>query len=383
MKQTGILLFLLVPFLVSAQAKIMKGRITDAVTHEGIAYTNIGIEGTYYGCASDAEGLFELNVPEEFSKGKLFISAVGYQHVTLLLPDLLEKEFVEISLTGQTYQIAGVDVEASSRVPFRILRTASLRVPENYQAGPFGLRFYYQEEKMVNDSNVQQREGIVDLYDQHGYSSPSVTDAYESRRYQFLQVKKNFDSRSFSSGHTGFEELIEMDVVRMTNTILNEELLDGYELKLGKTVNEDGDSVWVISYRANKPDLVHCGDYYATRMDGKIYILMSNYAVIRNECVIRSHRNNGRNRSLFSADPEQRQVRYHFTSTYLNHKGRYLVNQIDCEKNYLDQQGREVVCSRNANALHILWEPKELAGRDYFENTPYRENFWQDFKRPE
>lgn len=383
MKQTGILLLLLVSFFVSAQAKLLKGRIIDAVTNEGIAYTNIGIEGTYYGCASDADGFFELNVPDGLSGGKLFVSAVGYQHVTLSLRDLLEKELVNIPMSEQTYQIKGVDVEAASRVPFRILRTASLRVPENYYAGPFGQRFYYREERMVNDSNMQQREGIVDLYDQNGYSSPSVTDAYESRRFRFLQVNKNFEPGSFSSAHTGFEELIEMDVVRMTNTILNEDLLEDYELKLDKTNDYEGDSVWIISYRINKPDLVHCGDYYATRMDGKIYILMTNYAVIRNECVISSERNNSQNRSLFSDDPEQQQVRYHFTSTYLSHKGRYLVNQIDCDKSYTNRQGEQVSYNRRANALQVQWEPEELQGRDYFENTPYRESFWQNFKRPQ
>lgn len=382
MKQLTFLLLSMIPVCVLSQPKILKGRIVDATTQEGVAYTNIGVEGTFYGTASDAEGFFDLKVPEEFFAGKLFVSAVGYQNITLLLTDLFEKEFVRIPLAEQTYSIEGVDVEAQSRVLFRIIRTAARKVPENYHAGPIGLKFYYQEEKQMNDSSLLNREAVVELYDKNGYRVPSVTDAYQSRHYQFTQVKKNFNSVSFPSGQTGFDELLEMDLVRLSNTILNEELLNDYDLNLEGISTYEGDSVWIISYKASKPDLAHSGDYYATRMDGKIYILMNSYAIIRNECVIEAKRNNRQNRSLFTNNNEQQHVRYHFTSTYSNQDGKYMVNYLDCDKTYINPQGEQIAYIRKASALELQRQPTELTGRDYFEDTPYVENFWQNFKRP-
>lgn len=383
MKQVTLLLLFCIPVYVAAQPKTLKGRIVDASTQEGVAYTNIGIEDTFYGTASDAEGFFELKIPEEFFAGKLFVSAVGYRNVTFLLYDLLGKEFVRIPLEKQTYRIEGVDVQAQSRVLFRIIRTASRRVPENYHAGPVGLKFYYQEEKQVNDSSLRKREAVVEVYDKNGYSSPSVIDAYQNRSYRFVEVKKNFASGSFADGQTGFDELLEMDLVRLSNTILNEELLNDYDLSLEGVSTYQGDSVWIISYKTGKPDLAHSGDYFAERMDGKIYVLKDNYAIIRNECVIKAERNNSQNRSLYTDDPEQRQVSYHFTGTYRNEDGKYMVNYLDCDKTYINPQGEQVTRIRKAYAMELQRQPEELSGRDYFEDTPYAEDFWQNFKKPE
>jgi hypothetical protein len=383
MKQLTFLLLLLIPAYVLAQPKTLKGRIVDATTQEGVAYTNIGIEGTFWGTASDAEGFFELKVPEEFFGEKLFVSAVGYQNTTFLLNDLFGKDFVRIPLVEQTYRIEGVDVEAQSRVLFRIIRTAARNVPENYHAGPFGLKFYYQEEKQLNDSVLQQREAVVELDDETGYRSPSVTDAYQSRRYRFTQVKRNFDTWSFPSGQTGFDELLEMDLARLSNTIFNEGLLNDYDLNLEGVSPYEGDSVWIISYKTSKPDLAHSGDSYATRMDGKIYILMNSYAMIRNECVIEAGQNNSQNRSLFTRDNEQQHVRYHFTATYRKLHGKYVVNYLDCDKTYINPRGEQLSYMRKASALELQMRPVQLPGRDYFEDTPYVENFWQSFQRPE
>ena len=71
-----------------AQTKTIKGRIVDDASQAGIAYTNIGIEGTFYGTASDADGYFELKVPDEFQGQTLFVSAVGYENQNLPVAEL-------------------------------------------------------------------------------------------------------------------------------------------------------------------------------------------------------------------------------------------------------------------------------------------------------
>jgi len=382
MKQSLLFLLLILSVQVWAQPKTLKGRIVDAGTQEGIAYTNIGIEGTFYGTASNAEGFFELKVPEEFADGKILVSAVGYENKNLQIRDLLGKEFIRVPLSEQTYRIEGVDVAAQSRVLFRIVRTAARQVPENYFAGPLGLKVYYQEEKQVNDTTRQTREAVVELYDENGYSKPSVTDAFLSRKYRFLQVKKNFDSWSFPSGETGFDELLNMDLARLSNTIFDEELLNDYDLHLEGVSLYEGDSVWVISYKTTMPGLARSGDYYATRMDGKMYVLKKNYALIRNECMIEAERNNSQDRSLFTKSDDQRKVRYHFTSAYREQDGKYALSYLDCDKTYTDPQGERISYTRKASVLDLQTSPAKISGRDFFEHTPYVENFWNSFNRP-
>ncbi len=376
-------LFLFLSSVTWAQVQSVKGRVVDASTQDGIAYTNIGVEGTFYGTASDAEGFFELKVPDEFKKEQLFFSAVGYENLVLSIPELLKKSFSSIQLKEQTYSIDDVNVAAQSRVLFRVIKSASNKISENFQKGPIGYQVYYSESKQIGNDPVQKREAIVEMTDETGYSSPSITDGFKNRNFQVTEVKRNFESYSIPSGKTGFEELSEMDLVRLANGILDDDLLNDYDLQLENVSQFNGDSVWIISYKTHKADLAHTGDYYATQLDGKLYISQNNYEILRNECVIKSSKNNPHNRSLASNRNEQTQVNYHLTATFKPFEGKYALSYLDCDKTYLDAQNRTVSYSRKASVLSLTKNPKRLAGKDYFENAEYVADFWNSFKRPQ
>lgn len=376
-----LLIIFLLTFSVFAQAqnRSLKGRIVDAGNQSGIAYTNIGIEGTYFGTASNADGFFELKIPDEFAGKMLYVSAVGYENQSFPVDDLLQKDFARIPLTAQTYSIEGIDVAAQSRVLFRVIRTAAERIPQNYQAGPFGLKFHYLGKTLVNDSSSQIREAIVELTDQNGYRSPSVKDAYDSRNYRFVEVNKNFDSYSFPEGQTGFDELLNQDLARVGNTIFNEELINDFDLHLDGMTAYEGDSVWVISYQSTKPDLAHSGDFYASRVDGKLYILKSNYALVRSECVIEASKHNPQNRALATEGNEQKNVRYHLTTLYQKRGGKYLVSYLDMDKTYINPTGENITVSRKAALLDFDPAAPMLNSRSYFEDSAYNEQFWNSF----
>ena len=382
MKKIFFVLLLMANAHAWGQTQTIKGRIVDAAKQNGIAYTNLGIEGTYFGTASDADGFFELKIPNEYANGKLLISAVGYRNVVRSIKEISGKEFVRIPLSEETYTIEGIDVAAQSRVLFRIIRTAGQKVPENYLPGPLGVKLYYHEQKKMNDSILTDREAVVDLYDETGYSAPSEENAYHSRNYRFVQAKRSVDPVSFPNGQTGFDELLNMDLARLSNTLFNAELLNDYDLHLEGSTVYAGDSVWVISYKISEPDLPHSGDYYATKMNGKMYVLKKNYALIRNECIIEAAKNCSQGRSLYTESRDEENVRYHFVCLYKNWNGKYGAGYIGCDKTYTDPQGQQVSYSRKTSVLDLQKSPVKLAGRDYFEDTPYAESFWAGFKRP-
>ena len=377
----AILLFINLPLL--AQQTI-KGRVVDSHTQTGIAYTNIGVEGTLFGTASDAQGFFELKIPDKFRDSELLFSAVGYQSQTLKIQQLLQKEFHRIQLEEQTYNIDNVDIAAQSRVMFRIVKMASANTPENYQNGPFSMKLYYVETLDNGDSLKQKREAVVNLYDENGYESPSVVDAYKSRNYEFAQVKKNFESYSFPSGQTGFDELLNMNVVRLSNTLLNQKLLNDYDLQLEGVSKFQGDSVWIIAYKTARPDVAHSGDFYGTKMEGKIYISKNNYEVLRNDCLIEASKNNSQDRSLYTNDDDQTNVSYHLTATYKSQNGKYVLSYLDCDKTFVNADGQSCTYSRKANVLSLdTVSPQKIEAKTYFENTAYMESFWSTFQRPE
>ncbi|WP_163715874.1 carboxypeptidase-like regulatory domain-containing protein [Mangrovibacterium lignilyticum] len=379
MKHILIIACLFLTITLQAQTKLIKGRIVDSNNQSGIAYTNIGIEGTFYGTASDADGFFELKIPDEFAGKMLFVSAVGYENQSYPVSELMQKEFARIALVEQTYSIEGIDVAAQSRVLFRVIRTAAEKVPDNYHAGPIGMKYHYLGKAILNDSTSEVREAIVEMTDQSGYSSPNLKDAYNNRNYKFTEVNKNFESLSFAEGQTGFDELIDQDIARQANTVFNEKLLNDYDLHLEGVSSYEGDSVWVISYKTAKPDVAHSGDYYATKMEGKLYILKTNYALVRHECMIEASKNNPQNRSLYTTGNAQQNVSYHFTTIYQKQGGMYLLSYMDQDKSFTNADGATISLSRKAALLDLEKYPQPISGRSYFEDTSYDEKFWNSF----
>lgn len=383
MRNLIISLLLLLSISSKAQVDLIKGRVVDSRTQDGIAYTNIGVEGTFYGTASDPEGFFELKIPEEFKTEKIYFSAVGYQSLVLNVDKLTKKEFSKVDLLEQTYNLDTVNVAAQSRVLFRVVKTASQKIPENFHQGPLGMKMYYEEIQKPESNTIDKREAVINLYDETAYASPSISNAFKNRNFQFVQVKKNFESYSIPQGSTGFEELLEMDLARLSNTLLNQRLLNDYDLQLEDISQFNGDSVWIIAYQTNKADLAHTGDYYATEIKGKIYISQNNYEIIRNECLIKASKNHPHSRSLATKGDAQTNVNYHYTTTYKPMNGKFALSYVDCDKTYIDSNGENVTYRRKAYVLELDRNPSKISGKDYFENETYVENFWNSFKRPE
>lgn len=379
MKQIITILLIVFTSQAFAQTQTISGRVVDSKTQEGVGFTSVGIEGTFIGTMTDGDGYFELEIPEQYFDNKLYVSAVAYQNVSFNINEILGQEFFRIPLVEQTYNIDAVDVTAMSRVLFRIISNASEKVPENFYAEPIGLKFYYKEEKNGVDTVPEMREAIIQLYDESGYTNPSIKNAFTARNYRFTEVNKNFDSYSFPEGQTGFNELLDMDMARLSNTIFNIDLINDYDMQLEGTIAYEGDSAWVISYKTDKTDLAHTGDYNAVSLNGKMYVLKSNYVLVRNECIIESSSNNPIDRSLLPGANAQNDVRYHYTCTYKMQGNKYAVSYIECDKTYTNNNGEQVSYNRKADVIELEKNPQRITGRNYFENIDIDESFWNSY----
>lgn len=380
MKRLQFLLFCIV-FSFSAvlvHAQTITGKVADKETGEGIAYTNIGIEGTLIGTASNTEGMFELRIPDEYRQSKLYFSAVGYTNLVIEAQTLLSGQPIVIELSEETYGIEGVDVAAQSKVLFRIIRTASERIKENYPGGPLEMKMYYREV-----ANEKEREAVVRMTDSNGYAQPGIKTAYKNRNYQFTAAKRNFEVYSFRQGSTGLDELLEADLARMGNMLMNSALIGDYDLNLEKSTSFNGDSVWVIDYKTNHPDLAHTGVYHANRFEGKIYISKSDYGIIRNEIQLTASKQNPQGSSLATTKKTANDVRTTIVTTYRKQNGRYSLAQINCEKHFRLADGTAQTSSQQLVVLETNLRPAQLLKtRDYYEETAFDEAFWQKFIRP-
>lgn len=326
----------------------IKGKVIDEITNEAVAYTNIGIEGTFYGTASDADGNFELKIPEEMVSSQIFFSALSYKNDTFPVSDLFDREFSIIKLEPLTYDIEDVDVAAQSRVLIRILRMASENTPYNYLGGPFNLVCTFENEKTIDDTVKVTDRAEVLIYDRTGYRNPSKTDAFRMRSYE---LKKEEPDYSFATGTTNFDELLGLDWVRSATSVLNPALLTTFNLRLENETIVDGKPVWVISFSQEEPTLAGSQDFHATQFSGRITIAKEDYSVIKIEGKGESarHHRQGKNLAVGNSNSNYFEdvtydfsisysrlkpdifslnKRYRFNGKIVEEKSRLLVNQV-------------------------------------------------------
>lgn len=307
------------------QAKIVetiKGKVINSITNEPVSYTNIGLEGTYYGTASNSEGNFELKIPEEMVSKNIYFSAVGFVNKNFPVQTLFEKEFNVIKIDPQSYDIDDIDVAAQSKVLIRILTMASENIPYNFVAGPFNLSCTYTNNKTINDTTTVIEKADILIYDQTGYSNPSKLDAYQNVKYSLKKEEWKDDYR-FSSGTTNMDELLELDWVRAEFSVLNPEILNGFHLELESEKEINGKACWIISFSQEKPTLAGSGDFYALSFNGKITVAKDDYSVLKITGNLQSPKNNPQGKSLAigkSSSDFPKNISSTFSVEYINLK---------------------------------------------------------------
>ncbi len=343
-------------------AKAIKGKVVNTATNEPVAYANVGIEDTFHGTASDENGNFQLKIPEEMVSRQIFFSSVGFQSKKLPVSTLFEKEFNIIKLEPQTYDIEKIDIAGRSMVLARILRMASENTPYNFISGPVNLVGNFRNEKLTNDTVQEIQVAEVLIYDKSGYRTPSKTNAYNMRTYEWKQQETPY---SFASGVINFDELLHLDWVRNASSVLNPALTDRFELALTDEPVVDEKPAWVISFSQKNPTPSGSQDYHATAFKGEITIFKDDYSVKEINVSAKSKMHNrqgkflavGSNNSNYYED-----VAYNFKVTYSKLKPE----KIAIVKSY-HYKGDRVKESTELLIKSVQVENvKEVARRDYF-----------------
>ena len=303
--------------------EIVTGQVINEATSEPVSYTNIGLENTLIGTASNAEGNFQLKVPKDMVDRNIYFSAVGFKNDTFPVSQLFGMQHAIIKMKPISYDIENVDIEAQSRVMQRILSMASENTPYNFIAGPFNLVCNYENKKTVDDT-LQTTDNIeVLIYDKTGYSNPSKLDAYRWRNYSIDKENLSAADFSFAGGSTNLDDLLELDLVRTSSSVLDPEILDRFDLKLNGESKIDGEDAWLIAFKEKKPTLSGSQDFYATSYAGEITILKDDYSVYKITGKVKSTVNNRQGKSLAVSklsNQHYMNVEYDFAISYNNLK---------------------------------------------------------------
>ncbi len=274
------LAFILMSFItvgVWGQSVEIKGRIVDAETNSPVEFANIGVAGTYLGTASDFDGFYKLSVGDEFMSFKVQISAVGYKVKEFTVDELHMLNNEQIKLFPQTYGIQQVEVKADSKRLYGIIKTAANVIEDSYE-GAYSASVYLSQ---IVDGN--KTEAVIDYNDNKGYGDRSLVSAFNNRHYKVLEVRRDFEVSPIKKGMIYASDIQAFDIVRQRGNVLDNDFVNAYSLELKEETVIDGDSVWLIQYDLEKPDVAKTGDAYCKSYKGLICIRQKDYTVVRNE----------------------------------------------------------------------------------------------------
>lgn len=369
----SIVLFLFASLFSFAQNPTqISGKVIDEVTGAGLAFVNIGIEGTLIGTASNSFGEFTLKIPEELNDKNVYFSAIGYQNYIVPLNTLSNGAIIR--LQELSYGIDDVEISTQSKVLYRIIREAAEGIEKNFIQEPFSYKLLYRSETYTNQTLGQKRDAIVRLTDSKGYRNSA--SAFANRNYKFENVNRNFEVKSLADGSTLMDDLLMFDFARSTGNILEIGHLNSYDLESLSDAEINGETVLVIAYRLSNPDLTKTGDLYGTSSEGKLYITKASKQLLKVEANIKASTNSTLGRNIATDKTKSGNVKYHVTTTYKKTNKGFALDQISLNKTFLNEKQENVRIDASLLMLEVGEENKSITTRQYYEGMISDPDFW-------
>jgi len=104
----------------------IKGTILDSLNSTPLEYASVGLVGTRYGCITNQQGIFYLEVPEQESETLIRISMIGYKSQSFALNELRNKD-TTIKLAVDPIPIAELTITPSGE-PYTVGTTKYTRL---------------------------------------------------------------------------------------------------------------------------------------------------------------------------------------------------------------------------------------------------------------
>lgn len=420
-----LLTILMLPFMVAAQAKPIKGRVADARSREPLPYTMLRVVGGTSGTQTNLDGDYSLKPDSD--NGHIAVSCMGYRSDTLTLRELRKHPNIKL----RPLEITLNDVNISEyKKPSSLLKEVVKRIPDNYHCDTAIGTFFFRRYSLTEDSLWLFCEAMADVmrpgYDKQYVQKVNLFD-YDPARVDSVKLAGNHkryplsrllvydtamlrsmlgDSNYLKSPFVGRQQTeykdpnALTDVVQSASTLVNRRNTrrfdkhstlailddDGGERYYLITYANDNDSISIV---INHSDLALVHYYISSRHSDTITLPWPLNRVLGGVIIPYRHQQydyvkvNGRYTLAFSMvshasraiPPKQAVINNEVYSTFRNiitdqlvedYTVWTLVDMRPAEPNFLD------------STIHVA-SGTELYYHDIFGHGNASDNFWQDY----
>lgn len=239
MKKMMMLLLLSVACVaLQAQQTTLSGIVTDAKSGNPIAQATVAMAGV--SVVTNDDGMFTLKVKP--AAGTLTVSHIGYRTMRVKVSDNHSAP-VTVRLQPTTIQLK--EVVVWNEDPWKLIEQALEKVPDNYNTTPQLYRCFYRETAQKRSRYIYVAEGVVDMY-KTGYQKTVYRDRVAIVKGRRLVSPKQSDTLGVKV--LGGPTLpVQLDVVKNTAFLLNQEELSKYTLGMAPAAVIDDRLQYVIT----------------------------------------------------------------------------------------------------------------------------------------
>jgi len=241
MKRGELLLcLLLMAMSVLAQKAVVSGTVINGTTNQPVSGASVAAEGVTV--VTNEDGFFTLKSDKALET--IVVSHLGFRSKRLAVNGL-PSDNLKIRLEPTAIQLREVLVTGNN--PYELVRAAINKIPQNYSLVPELYRCFYRETAMKRQHYICVAEGVVDMY-KTGYKQSNFRDKVAISKGRRLLSPKQSDTLSVKV-LGGPVAPIQLDMVKNTTFLLNEQELEYYDLKMETPTSIDERMQYVISLR--------------------------------------------------------------------------------------------------------------------------------------
>ena len=221
-----------------AQQTTLSGIVTDAKSGNPIAQATVAMAGV--SVVTNDDGMFTLKVKP--AAGTLTVSHIGYRTMRVKVSD---NHSAPVTVRLQPTAIQLKEVVVWNEDPWKLIEQALEKVPDNYNTTPQLYRCFYRETAQKRSRYIYVAEGVVDMY-KTGYQKTVYRDRVAIVKGRRLVSPKQSDTLGVKV--LGGPTLpVQLDVVKNTAFLLNQEELSKYTLGMAPAAVIDDRLQYVIT----------------------------------------------------------------------------------------------------------------------------------------
>jgi erythromycin esterase-like protein len=270
--------------------RTVRGVVLDQRSRRAVPYAAVVRPGQGKGTVADANGRFALALP---GPTKLQVSSLGYDAATVQSP--VGNEELTVLLAPAAYALDAVRVLGSAPPPPEvILKNVVKRIPANYEQQDYAAQVYTHRRLSNFDTLRLEVEAVSRLRVPAGFRhftrgflqhEDDIYNQMEQRRVVAQQGKPiNTVIEAAKYGNPQGYMLAAADPVR-TSPLFKSGGAKKFLLKLDSQRYVGADTLYVLSFAAQKANLRSSGTYLAGVYQGRLLVRRRDYAVLRYEAL--------------------------------------------------------------------------------------------------